>query len=211
VVVMVEDVPLFDGRLFTRVSSLQELALRMMHRSIIHYREHLRVINMISDSLEQKINASMENRYLLNLFTLEKSLVFYLDSLHSNGVLIEKLKLNAARSAAWRQPRAVGGPPDREQPVLQAGRDVLQHPGQPDGRPVSIVSNNLNVLMKTLNLITIGIMVPTLVVSIFSMNLLLPIPTTRPGPSGLSWRWASSRSWRSCGSGAATADHLTGC
>jgi len=39
----------------------------------------------------------------------------------------------------------------------------------------SIVSNNLNVLMKTLNIITIGIMVPTLVVSIFSMNVPLPI------------------------------------
>ncbi|MCX7028945.1 MAG: hypothetical protein NTU62_02355, partial [Spirochaetes bacterium] len=38
----------------------------------------------------------------------------------------------------------------------------------------SIVSNNLNVLMKTLNLITIAIMVPTLVVSIFSMNVRIP-------------------------------------
>ncbi|MEW5902569.1 MAG: CorA family divalent cation transporter, partial [Acidobacteriota bacterium] len=38
----------------------------------------------------------------------------------------------------------------------------------------SIVSNNLNVLMKTLNIITIAIMMPTLVVSIFSMNVKLP-------------------------------------
>jgi magnesium transporter len=38
----------------------------------------------------------------------------------------------------------------------------------------SIVSNNLNVLMKTLNIITIAIMVPTFVVSIFSMNVDLP-------------------------------------
>ena len=39
----------------------------------------------------------------------------------------------------------------------------------------SIVSNNLNVLMKTLNIITISIMVPTLVVSIFSMNVKIPM------------------------------------
>ena len=38
----------------------------------------------------------------------------------------------------------------------------------------SIVSNNLNVLMKTLNIITIGIMVPTFVVSAFSMNVKIP-------------------------------------
>jgi len=40
---------------------------------------------------------------------------------------------------------------------------------------VSIVSNNLNVLMKTLNIITIGIMVPTFVVSAFSMNVRIPL------------------------------------
>jgi magnesium transporter len=45
---------------------------------------------------------------------------------------------------------------------------------------VSIVSNNLNVLIKTLNIITIGIMVPTLVVSIFSMNVKLPISEDHP-------------------------------
>jgi hypothetical protein len=45
--------------------------------------------------------------------------------------------------------------------------------------PVSIVSNNLNVLMKTLTIITLGIMVPTLVVSIFSMNV--PIPFQEHG------------------------------
>lgn len=39
---------------------------------------------------------------------------------------------------------------------------------------VSIVSNNLNWLMKTLNIITIAIMLPTLVVSIFSMNVEFP-------------------------------------
>jgi len=40
---------------------------------------------------------------------------------------------------------------------------------------VSIVSNNLNVLMKTLNIITIAIMVPTFVVSAFSMNVRIPM------------------------------------
>jgi magnesium transporter len=41
----------------------------------------------------------------------------------------------------------------------------------------SIVSNNINVLMKTLNIITIAIMVPTFVVSAFSMNVRIPLST----------------------------------
>jgi magnesium transporter len=40
---------------------------------------------------------------------------------------------------------------------------------------VSVVNNNLSVLMKTLNIITILIMVPTLVVSVFSMNVGIPL------------------------------------
>ena len=53
---------------------------------------------------------------------------------------------------------------------------------------VSIVSNNLNWLMKTLTIITIAIMLPTLVVSIFSMNV--PFPGQKPeGCSGSSCSW----------------------
>jgi len=44
----------------------------------------------------------------------------------------------------------------------------------------SIVSNNINVLVKTLNIITIGIMMPTLVVSIFSMNVEIPLNERSP-------------------------------
>jgi magnesium transporter len=39
----------------------------------------------------------------------------------------------------------------------------------------SIVNNNLNVLIKTLNIVTIAIMVPTFVVSMFSMNVKIPL------------------------------------
>ena len=62
----------------------------------------------------------------------------------------------------------------------------------------SIVSNNLNVLMKTLTIITIAIMVPTLVVSIFSMNVTIPLSHEARCPSGSSRRLPASPSlwWR---------------
>jgi len=44
----------------------------------------------------------------------------------------------------------------------------------------SIVSNNINVLMKTLNIIMIGIMVPTLVFGIFSINVEIPLDERNP-------------------------------
>jgi magnesium transporter len=175
VIVQTEDLPLFDGKQFANVQTLTEAVLKLLYRSIFHFLEHLKVITMITDELERKINKAMENKYLLNLFTLEKSLVYYLNSINSNGGLIEKLKNNSVK---------LGFTPGE----LELLDDLIIENNQcyrqseihsnilaslMDAR-ASIVGNNLNVLMKTLNLITISIMVPTLVVSIFSMNV--PIP-----------------------------------
>jgi len=175
VIVSGEDLPLFDGRMFSRIVSLQDLVLRMIYRCIFHYLEHLRVINMITDSLERKIGSSMGNKYLLNLFTLEKSLVFYLSSINSNEMLIEKLRLNAAKIGF--SPESIELLDDIHVENNQCRRQAEIYSNilasLMDAR-ASIVGNNLNMLMKTLNIITIAIMVPTFVVSVFSMNVTLP-------------------------------------
>lgn len=175
VIVVSDDVPLFQGKPFLRIGSLHDLLLRKIYSSIFHFVEHLKVINAVSESLEDQINASMQNKYLLNLFSLEKSLVYYLNAINSNAKLIERLKHSAAK---------IGFSPEN----LEFIDDMLIENSQcyeqaeiysnilasmMDAR-VSIVSNNLNWLMKTLTIITIGIMLPTLVVSIFSMNVPFP-------------------------------------
>jgi magnesium transporter len=131
---------------------------------------------MITDSLEQKINTSMENKYLLNLFTLEKSLVYYLSALNSNAMLIGKLKINAAKTAMTGENTELLDDiiVENDQCIKQAEIYSTILASLMDAR-ASIVGNNLNLLMKTLNIITISIMVPTLVVSVFSMNVALPI------------------------------------
>jgi len=176
IIVASEEITLFDGKLFLNVSSLTELMLKIIYRSIHHFVDHLKVINMITDELENKINRSMENRYLISMFSLEKSLVYYLDAIHSNSMLIEKLKHNAPKL-------------ELNQELLELLDDITIENNQcyeqaqnyseilaslMDAR-ASIVSNNLNILIKVLNIITILIMVPTLIVSIFSMNVKLPL------------------------------------
>jgi magnesium transporter len=175
IVVLAEDDLLFEGKRFNKVTSLQDIALKIIDDSILHFIGHLKVINSVSDSLEEQINTSMQNKYLLNLFTLEKSLVYYLNAVSSNGKLIERLKNSAAK---------LGFTPENVEFI----DDMLIENGQCYGQAdiyssilasmmdarVSIVSNNLNWLMKTLTIITIAIMLPTLVVSIFSMNVNFP-------------------------------------
>jgi len=175
VVVLSEDIALFQGKHFARVSSLQDLMLKMIYSSIFHFIEHLKVINAVSDSLEEQINSSMHNKYLLNLFSLEKSLVYYLNAINSNAKLIERLKHNAAKigfgaeSLEFMDDMIIENGQCYEQAEIYS--NILA--SMMDAR-VSIVSNNLNWLIKTLTIITIAIMLPTLIVSIFSMNVEFP-------------------------------------
>lgn len=175
VLVVAEDTVPFEGKQLARVSTLRELTLRLIYRSIFHFMEHLRIINAIADDVEQKINKAMENRYLINLFALQKSLVYYQNAINSNGALVEKIRHNAGRFGFTQEEMELLDDIVIENNQCYRQAEVYSNilASLMDAR-ASIVSNNLNVLMKTLNIITISIMVPTLVVSIFSMNVELP-------------------------------------
>jgi len=176
VCLMSEDIPLFEGKIFARNQSLPEVMLKMIYRTIFHFLEHLKIINRISEDLEVKINKAMENRYLLNLFILEKSLVYYLNAINSNAMVMEKLKNSATKIGLT--PEALEFLDDTliENTQCYKQAEIYSNilTGLMDARG-TIVGNNLNVLMKTLNIITIGIMVPTFVVSAFSMNVGIPL------------------------------------
>jgi len=175
VVVLAEDVPLIEGRLFAKVLSLQDLVLKIIYGLINHFVGHLKVINSVCESLEDQINTSMQNKYLLNLFSLEKSLVYYLNAIASNAKLIERLKLNAAKIGFTSEQLELIDDLIIENTQCYEQAEIYSNilAGMMDAR-VSIVSNNLNWLMKTLTIITIAIMLPNLVVSIFSMNVSFP-------------------------------------
>ena len=207
VIVVSDDIPLFDRRHFRRVTRLPEVMLKVIYGAIYHFLEHLRVINMICDEVEAKINEAMENRYLINLFALEKSMVYYLNAIHSNGVLIDRIKNAAAKigltveETEFLDDMAI----DNSQCYKQA--DIYSNilASLMDAR-ASIVGNNLNVLMKRLTIITLAIMLPTFIVSAFSMNIDLPFDRSHPAAfwsvmafAGVSvagfWIYMKKRNW----------------
>ncbi len=175
ILVLSDETSLFEGKQLAKVASVRELVIRLIYRAIFHFMEHLRIINQIADDVEQKINKAMENRFLINLFALQKSLVYYQNAVNSNGALIEKIRHNAAKFGFTQEEMELLDDLAVENNQCYRQAEVYSNilASLMDAR-ASIVSNNLNVLMKTLNIITISIMVPTLVVSIFSMNVVLP-------------------------------------
>lgn len=175
VVVMPDDAPLFEGRVPFQVNSLQDVILRLLYQASTHFEGHLKAINMLSESIEKRLANSMENKYLLNMFSLEKSLVYILNSLSSNTSLCEKLRLSSSRIGF--DAEQVGVLEDISIETKQCFRraqiysEVLG--GLMDSR-ASIVSNNLNHLIKKFTIWTIAIMLANLIVSIFSMNVKIP-------------------------------------
>ncbi len=176
VIVMMEDIPLFIGKRFNNIISLHDAFLKIIYNAIAHYLEHLRVINMISEEIEDKMTESVDNKYLLNLFSLEKSLVYYVSAITSNGFVFEKLRNFAARVGFDERSREMLDDIIIENIQSQKQAEIYSNilAGLMDAR-ASIVNNNLNLLMKRLNTITIWIMVPTFVVSAFSMNVGIPL------------------------------------
>lgn len=174
----------FEGKHFQQLRNLGDVMLKVIFRCVWHFEEHLNVVNMIAEELEQKVNTSMENKHLLHMFTLEKSLVYYLNAIGSNGRVIERLKASTTRLRLT--------PEDCEflddltiensqcQEMASTYSQVLS---SLVGARVSVVSNNLNVTMKRLMLVTIGLMVPTAIFSVFGMNVKLPI-AEQSGPVG---------------------------
>lgn len=176
VVVLAEDIPLFVGKRFQSVSSIKEVFLKLVYNSISHYVEHLRIIHMISEEIEDKMTEAMDNTYLLNLFSLVKSLVYYAEAITSNGFVFEKTRNLSARIGFDEKDQEMLDDIIIENMQCKTQADIYSNIlAQLLDARASVVNNNLNLLIKKLNVITIWMMVPTFVVSVYGMNVALPL------------------------------------
>ncbi|MDP2653041.1 MAG: magnesium transporter CorA family protein [Candidatus Omnitrophota bacterium] len=177
VIVMPEEAVIFDGRPFQRLRSLQDVLLKVVFRCIQHFEDHLKVIQKISDELESEINKALTNKDLVYMFNLEKSLVYYLKAINSNSRVIEKLKANAAKIGfTTEESEFIEDVIIENGQCYEAANTYSQVLSNMMDAWVSVVSNNLNIRIKMLTILSFCVMVPTLIVSIFSMNVKMPMP-----------------------------------
>ena len=176
IIVMADYNEMLDNRQFSKVTHIAEVMLKIINQSIQHFRSHLLVVDKVSEELADRISPSMENKALLQLFTLEKSLVYYLNGITSNGALMRRIKNQSTRLRFTQEDGELLDDIIIENNQCFKQAEILSNilSSMMDAR-ASVVNNNLNILMKRLNIITIGIMVPTLVVSVFSMNVAMPL------------------------------------
>lgn len=144
--------------------------LQLLLRIATYYLSYLRQIDKTSGVIESRLHRSMRNKELIQLLSLEKSLVYFSTSLRQNEVTLEKmLKLSIMRKYPEDQDVLEDVIVENKQAIEMAGiySNILS--GTMDAF-ASIISNNLNIVMKFLASITIIMTIPNIISSIYGMN-----------------------------------------
>ena len=131
----------------------------------------MRNIDRQSEIVENKLHKSTQNSELIELLKLEKSLVYFTTALRSNEVVMEKLFKNEnfkkyPEDADLLEDVIVENKQAIEMANIYSG--ILS--GMMDAF-ASVISNNLNIVMKTLAIITIVLSIPTMIFSAYGMNV----------------------------------------
>ena len=145
--------------------------LQILYRNASLYLQYLRSIDRQSEMVEKQLHGSTRNRELIELLELEKSLVYFTTSLRGNEVVFEKLLKN---ENIKKYPEDT----DLLEDVIVENRQAIEmaniYSGILSGMMdafASVISNNLNIVMKFLAVITIVLSVPTMIFSAFGMNM----------------------------------------
>lgn len=164
-----------DGRVRNlSTAKRQRFVLRLLLATAGRYLIYLREINKQVELLEDELQLSTRNREVLELLKHQKSLTYFTTALKSNELMMERLQ----RSGLFRT-----YPEDEDllEDVLTENRQAIEMTNIASNilssmmdAFASIISNNLNAVMKLLASITIVLSVPTMVASFFGMNTHLP-------------------------------------
>jgi len=155
--------------------------LSMMEQNVYRFLTCLKKLNLKRNTIEKKLYDSSSNSDLRELLSVEKSLVYFVNTLSSNELLKMKMKRSDFLAIRTDEDKA-----DLFEDIIIDNSQALEmanvHTRILNGTMeayASIISNNLNMVMQRLTLVTVILMVPTLVASFFGMNV--PVPFDQGG------------------------------
>lgn len=161
-----------DVKNFT-TSDHSGFALIMFDRTVYYFLNYLKKLNLQRNAYEKELRHSSRNQELFHLLNIQKSLVYFLTSLRDNEMVMLRmkrtdfLKIRADEEKSdFFEDIIIDNSQGKE--MAQIYTDILN--GTMDAF-ASIISNNLNTIMKRLTSVTIILMVPTLVASFYGMNV----------------------------------------
>ncbi len=153
----------------------QRFLLRLLLLTAQKYLAYLREITKVVDALEDRLQLSTRNKEVLELLKYQKSLTYFTTALKSNELMMERLQRSQLFNAY---------PEDEDllEDVLTENRQAIEMTNITSNilssmmdAFASIISNNLNAVMKFLASITVVLSLPTMIASFYGMNVPLPL------------------------------------
>ena len=147
-----------------------DMIFRLFLSSAVWYLKRLKQISMLVDKAKRNLDKEVNNESLIGLSRLQDSLTYFQTSIRGNETLLSKLKFKLQideLDADLIEDVTIEMTQARETTmiysnILESTMDTYQ----------SIINNNMNTVMRTLTTVTILMMIPTLVTSMFGMNLI---------------------------------------
>ena len=151
------------------------LIFQILYQNAATFLDLLKKINKETEIAENVLKNSMKNKELLKLLSLEKSLVYFTTSLKSNEVVMEKTLRGKIIKLYEEDEDILEDAIIENKQAIEMSKiysDILN--GTMDAY-ASIISNNLNRVMKFLTSITIILSIPTMIASFWGMNVPVPM------------------------------------
>ena len=145
--------------------------LQILFKVATRYLMYLKQIDKISESMGDKLHKATKNKELIQMFTLQKSLVYFSASLKSNDLVMQKiLKINAVELYPEDQELLDDVMIENKQAIemTKIYSNVLSSTMETSA---SIISNNQNIVMKFLTTITIVMSIPNIISGFYGMNV----------------------------------------
>ena len=148
--------------------------IRMMSRADTMFLRYLKEINRRTNSIQQELQEAVANSELIQLLNMEKSLTTFATSLRSNQQLLEKIRKTRILTLdeddrEWLDDVEI----DSRQAMEMADTYSTITAGTMDTF-ASVISNNMNMVMKKLTVFSIALAIPTIITSFMGMNIRLP-------------------------------------
>lgn len=167
---MLTDFVAYTKRKRINIKDNFDLVLKLLLSSSVWYLKYLKQVNQKIKLAENNLEQSIKNEELQALLQIEKCLVFFMTSLKGNDILLHRIR-NIKSQKEHFDPELLE---DVEIELRQAQEttniysDILT--GTMDAY-ASVISNNMNTIMKQLTSISIILMIPTLIASLYGMNV----------------------------------------
>lgn len=148
--------------------------LQLLNRNASRFLAYLKQIDKSSMLVQERLHKSLRNQELLQMMKLEKSLVFFSTSLKGNEMVMEKMmRMEMLRKYPEDTDLLDDVIVENKQAIEMCAiyRDIMS--GTMDAF-ASIISNNLNIVMKILTSLTVVLAVPTIFASFWGMNVRVP-------------------------------------